>query len=103
MATRVLLGFEEGGNKFIDELLALETTLAYSCVKYVDLSHNRNKYVDLSHNRNHEYILSFFRMLDNKGNTTYTMLRSIARKAKVEQQVVELNMKVRLYTMKNVD
>ena len=61
------------------------------------------KYVDLSHNRNHEYILSFFRMLDNKGNTTYTMLRSIARKAKVEQQVVELNMKVRFYTMKNVD
>eukprot|EP00092_Neocalanus_flemingeri_P029483 GFUD01032013.1.p1 GENE.GFUD01032013.1~~GFUD01032013.1.p1 ORF type:complete len:664 (-),score=183.96 GFUD01032013.1:178-2169(-) len=68
------------------ELLAAETNVAYGCVKYADLSHNRN----------HEYIFSFDKMLDDKGNTAvymlyaYTRIRSIARTAKVtEQQLVE--------------
>jgi len=69
-----------------DELLAAQTNVAYGCVKYADLSHNRN----------HEYIFSFDKMLDDKGNTAaymlyaYTRIRSIARTAKVtDEQLTE--------------
>merc|ERR1712112_284999 len=68
------------------EMLAAETNVAYGCVKYADLSHNRN----------HEYIFSFDKMLEDKGNTAvymlyaYTRIRSIARTAKVtEEQLAE--------------
>jgi len=67
------------------ELLAAETNLAYGCIKYADLSHNRVA----------DYIFSFDKMLEDKGNTAcymlyaYTRIRSIARTAKVtEEQLV---------------
>ena len=49
--------------------------IAYGCIKYADLSHNRN----------HEYVFSFDKMLEDKGNTAvymlyaYTRICSIAR------------------------
>merc|ERR1719342_496409 len=64
------------------ELLAAETNLAYGCIKYADLSHNRVA----------DYIFSFDKMLEDKGNTAcymlyaYTRIRSIARTAKVTEE-----------------
>merc|ERR1712083_1225134 len=61
------------------EMLAAETNVAYGCIKYADLSHNRN----------HEYVFSFDKMLEDKGNTAvymlyaYTRICSIARNANV--------------------
>ena len=68
-----------------DELLAAQTNVAYGCIKYADLSHNRN----------HEYIFSFDKMLDDRGNTAaymlyaYTRIRSIARTANVTPEQLE--------------
>jgi len=69
-----------------EELLAAETNLAYGCIKYADLSHNRIA----------DYIFSFDKMLEDKGNTAcymlyaYTRIRSIARTALVtEEQLLE--------------
>jgi len=68
-----------------DELLAAQTNVAYGCIKYADLSHNRN----------HEYIFSFDKMLDDRGNTAaymlyaYTRIRSIARTANVTEKQLE--------------
>ena len=69
-----------------EELLAAQTNVAYGCIKYADLSHNRN----------HEYIFSFDKMLEDRGNTAaymlyaYTRIRSIARTANVtEEQLAE--------------
>ena len=68
-----------------EELLAAQTNVAYGCIKYADLSHNRN----------HEYIFSFDKMLDDRGNTAaymlyaYTRIRSIARTANVTQEQLE--------------
>merc|ERR1712176_131598 len=65
-----------------EEMLAAETNVAYGCIKYADLSHNRN----------HEYIFSFDKMLDDRGNTAaymlyaYTRIRSIARTANVTEE-----------------
>ncbi|PVD34862.1 hypothetical protein C0Q70_06141 [Pomacea canaliculata] len=53
--------------------------VAYGCVKYADLSHNRTK----------DYVFSFDKMLDDRGNTAayllyaYTRIRSISRLANV--------------------
>jgi len=64
------------------ELLAAETNLAYGCIKYADLSHNRIA----------DYIFSFDKMLEDKGNTAcymlyaYTRIRSIARTAQVTEE-----------------
>ena len=64
------------------ELLAAQTNVAYGCIKYADLSHNRN----------HEYIFSFDKMLEDRGNTAaymlyaYTRIRSIARTANVAEE-----------------
>uniref|UniRef100_A0A182R2V1 Probable arginine--tRNA ligase, cytoplasmic n=1 Tax=Anopheles funestus TaxID=62324 RepID=A0A182R2V1_ANOFN len=58
-----------------DELIAAQQSVAYGCIKYADLSHNRNN----------EYVFSFDKMLEDKGNTAvyllyaYTRIRSIAR------------------------
>merc|ERR1712027_255909 len=66
------------------EMLAAETNVAYGCVKYADLSHNRN----------HEYIFSFDKMLEDKGNTAvymlyaYTRIRSISRKANLSSEAI---------------
>ena len=69
-----------------DELLKAEQSVAYGCVKYADLSHNRQN----------DYVFSFDKMLDDKGNTAvyllyaYTRIRSIARTANVENdQLIE--------------
>ncbi|XP_058461257.1 probable arginine--tRNA ligase, cytoplasmic [Malaya genurostris] len=68
---------EKGRDKVLssDELKAAQESVAYGCIKYADLSHNRNN----------EYIFSFDKMLEDKGNTavyllySYTRIRSIAR------------------------
>uniref|UniRef100_A0AAG5DRM6 Probable arginine--tRNA ligase, cytoplasmic n=1 Tax=Anopheles atroparvus TaxID=41427 RepID=A0AAG5DRM6_ANOAO len=58
-----------------EELQAAQESVAYGCIKYADLSHNRNN----------EYVFSFDKMLEDKGNTAvyllyaYTRIRSIAR------------------------
>lgn len=62
-----------------EELKAAQESVAYGCVKYADLSHNRV----------HEYVFSFDKMLEDKGNTAVyllyalTRIRSIARLAGV--------------------
>lgn len=58
-----------------DELKAAQESVAYGCVKYADLSKNRLC----------DYVFSFDRMLEDKGNTAvyllyaYTRIKSIAR------------------------
>lgn len=58
-----------------EELKKAQESVAYGCIKYADLSHNRN----------HDYVFSFDKMLEDKGNTAvyllyaYTRIRSIAR------------------------
>lgn len=62
-----------------EELKAAQESVAYGCIKYADLSHNRN----------HEYVFSFDKMLEDKGNTAVyllyalTRIRSIARTANI--------------------
>lgn len=68
---------EKGRDKVLStsELKAAQESVAYGCIKYADLSHNRNN----------EYVFSFDKMLEDKGNTAvyllyaYTRIRSIAR------------------------
>ncbi|KAK2588218.1 hypothetical protein KPH14_004253 [Odynerus spinipes] len=75
---------EKGRDKELseDELKAAQESIAYSCIKYADLSHNRN----------HQYVFSFDKMLDDKGNTAVyllyalTRIRSIARTANVSSE-----------------
>ncbi|CAF4239542.1 unnamed protein product, partial [Rotaria magnacalcarata] len=77
-----------------EELVKAQKSVAYGCIKYADLSHNRTS----------DYIFSFDRMLDDRGNTAvyllyaYTRIRSIARTAGVDHaalksmaQDIELN------------
>nr|XP_023020401.1 arginine--tRNA ligase, cytoplasmic [Leptinotarsa decemlineata] len=60
-----------------EELKEAQEAVAYGCIKYADLSHNRN----------HEYVFSFDKMLEDKGNTAVyllyacTRIKSIARNA----------------------
>lgn len=62
-----------------EEFEAAKEAVAYGCIKYADLCHNRTN----------EYIFSFDKMLDDKGNTavyllySLTRIRSIARNAQV--------------------
>lgn len=59
-----------------EELKAAEEAVAYGCIKYADLSHNRC----------HDYVFSFDKMLDDKGNTAvymqyaYMRIRSIIKR-----------------------
>ncbi|KAK7580408.1 hypothetical protein V9T40_001037 [Parthenolecanium corni] len=68
-----------------EELNATAEALAYGCIKYADLSHNRN----------HVYVFSFDKMLDDKGNTAiyllyaYTRIKSISRTAKLDIEVLK--------------
>ncbi|CAF3642433.1 unnamed protein product, partial [Rotaria sordida] len=68
-----------------EELEKAQKSVAYGCIKYVDLSHNRNS----------DYIFSFDRMLDDRGNTAayllyaYTRIRSIARTAGVDHALLK--------------
>lgn len=78
---------EKGRDKELteDELKATQAAVAYGCVKYADLCHNRIN----------DYVFSFDKMLDDRGNTAayllyaYTRIRSISRKAGVSEE--ELN------------
>lgn len=51
------------------ELKAAQKAVAYGCIKYSDLSHNRIN----------EYIFSFDKMLEDKGNTAVYMLYAYTR------------------------
>ncbi|XP_071950290.1 arginine--tRNA ligase, cytoplasmic-like [Antedon mediterranea] len=72
---------ERGRDKVLtaEEMKAAEEAIAYGCIKYADLSHNRVN----------DYVFSFDKMLDDKGNTAvyllyaYTRIKSIARLANV--------------------
>ncbi|XP_057339959.1 arginine--tRNA ligase, cytoplasmic [Microplitis mediator] len=78
---------EKGRDKELsaEELKAAQESVAYGCIKYADLSHNRN----------HEYIFSFDKMLEDKGNTAVyllyqlTRIRSIARAANVTEEQIK--------------
>jgi len=78
---------EKGRDKELtrEELHAASTSVAYGCIKYADLSHNRMM----------DYVFSFDKMLDDKGNTAVyllyalTRIRSIIRTSKVSNE--ELN------------
>lgn len=79
---------EKGRDKVLtpEELKAAQEAVAIGCIKYADLSHDRN----------HEYVFSFERMLDDRGNTAVyllyalTRIRSIIRNAKLTQSVQQL-------------
>lgn len=64
-----------------EELEAAQKSVAYGCIKYADLSKNRNN----------DYVFSFDKMLEDRGNTAVyllynlTRIRSIARTANVTQ------------------
>ncbi|XP_036983782.2 arginine--tRNA ligase, cytoplasmic isoform X1 [Artibeus jamaicensis] len=68
-----------------EELKAAQTSVAYGCIKYADLSHNRLN----------DYIFSFDKMLDDRGNTAayllyaFTRIRSIARLASVDEEMLQ--------------
>lgn len=51
------------------ELLAAQRAVAYSCIKYADLSHSRIN----------DYIFSFDQMLNDKGNTAVYMIYAYTR------------------------
>lgn len=51
------------------ELDAAQKAIAYGCIKYSDLSHNRTN----------EYVFSFDKMLEDKGNTAVYMLYAYTR------------------------
>lgn len=46
-----------------------EETIAYGCIKYADLCHNRQ----------HEYVFSFDKMLEDRGNTAVYLLYALTR------------------------
>ncbi|XP_058971454.2 arginine--tRNA ligase, cytoplasmic-like [Pocillopora verrucosa] len=68
-----------------EELKDAQEAVAYGCVKYADLSHNRIN----------DYVFSFDKMLDDKGNTAvyllyaYTRIRSIMRTANIDRKSLE--------------
>ncbi|XP_076446688.1 arginine--tRNA ligase, cytoplasmic-like [Babylonia areolata] len=65
-----------------EEMQKAKESVAYGCIKYADLAHNRTK----------DYVFSFDKMLDDRGNTAayllyaLTRIRSIARLAKVSPE-----------------
>jgi len=75
---------EKGRDKELtqEELNSAQTSIAYGCIKYADLSNNRVA----------DYVFSFDKMLDDKGNTAvyllyaYTRVRSIQRNSKVTSE-----------------
>ncbi|CAK1587144.1 unnamed protein product [Parnassius mnemosyne] len=74
---------EKGRDKVLtpEELKKAQEAVAYGCIKYADLSHNRIN----------DYVFSFDKMLDDKGNTAVyllyalTRIRSIARTAQISE------------------
>ncbi|KAM3600813.1 uncharacterized protein V6R79_002869 [Siganus canaliculatus] len=74
---------EKGRDKVLtpEELSRAQRAVAFGCIKYADLSHNRIN----------DYIFSFDKMLDDRGNTAayllyaFTRIRSIARLANIDE------------------
>lgn len=68
-----------------EELKAAQENVAYGCIKYADLSHNRM----------HDYVFSFDRMLDDRGNSaayllySFVRIRSIARNVNVDEATIK--------------
>ncbi|RZC36184.1 arginine--tRNA ligase, cytoplasmic [Asbolus verrucosus] len=68
-----------------EELKQAQESVTYGCIRYADLSHNRN----------HEYVFSFDKMLEDKGNTAvyllyaYTRIKSIARNANFDSKKIQ--------------
>ncbi|EYB80971.1 hypothetical protein Y032_0396g686 [Ancylostoma ceylanicum] len=66
------------------ELAAARDAVAYGCIKYADLSHTRTQ----------DYVFSFDRMLDDKGNTAvyllyaYARIRSIVRTSGIDAKTI---------------
>ncbi|XP_076835897.1 arginine--tRNA ligase, cytoplasmic isoform X2 [Brachyhypopomus gauderio] len=64
-----------------EELSQAQRAVAFGCIKYADLSHNRIN----------DYVFSFDKMLDDRGNTAayllyaFTRIRSIARLANLDE------------------
>ncbi|XP_030649394.1 arginine--tRNA ligase, cytoplasmic [Chanos chanos] len=67
-----------------EELTKAQRAVAFGCIKYADLSHNRIN----------DYVFSFDKMLDDRGNTAayllyaFTRIRSIARLANLDESVL---------------
>ncbi|KAK0417930.1 hypothetical protein QR680_013285 [Steinernema hermaphroditum] len=59
----------ERENMSVEERAATSEAVAYNCIKYADLSHNRIN----------DYIFSYDRMLDDKGNTAVYLMYAYAR------------------------
>ncbi|XP_026855914.2 arginine--tRNA ligase, cytoplasmic isoform X1 [Electrophorus electricus] len=74
---------EKGRDKVLtpEELTQAQRAVAFGCIKYADLSHNRIN----------DYVFSFDKMLDDRGNTAayllyaFTRIRSIARLANLDE------------------
>lgn len=68
-----------------EELTKAQRAVAFGCIKYADLSHNRNN----------DYVFSFDKMLDDRGNTAayllyaFTRIRSITRLAKIDEATLK--------------
>ncbi|XP_030010654.1 arginine--tRNA ligase, cytoplasmic [Sphaeramia orbicularis] len=68
-----------------DELIKAQRSVAFGCIKYADLSHNRIN----------DYVFSFDKMLDDRGNTAayllyaFTRIRSIARLANIDEATLK--------------
>ncbi|XP_029304171.1 arginine--tRNA ligase, cytoplasmic [Cottoperca gobio] len=68
-----------------EELIKAQRSVAFGCIKYADLSHNRIN----------DYIFSFDKMLDDRGNTAayllyaFTRIRSIARLANIDEATLK--------------
>ncbi|XP_078267442.1 arginine--tRNA ligase, cytoplasmic [Rhinoraja longicauda] len=68
-----------------DELNAAKEAVAFGCIKYADLSHNRTN----------DYVFSFDKMLDDRGNTAayllyaLTRIRSITRLASIDDATLQ--------------
>ena len=83
---------EKGRDKVLTEaeLKAAQEAIAIGCIKYADLSHDRNN----------DYVFSFDRMLDDRGNTAVyllyalTRIRSIIRNANLAQSVKDIGLEL---------
>ncbi|XP_053703744.1 arginine--tRNA ligase, cytoplasmic [Synchiropus splendidus] len=68
-----------------EELRLAQRSVAFGCIKYADLSHNRVN----------DYVFSFDKMLDDRGNTAayllyaFTRIRSIARLANLDEATLK--------------
>ncbi|KAJ8712477.1 hypothetical protein PYW07_005319 [Mythimna separata] len=82
---------EKGRDKVLtpEQLKRAQEAVAYGCIKYADLSHNRIN----------DYVFSFDKMLDDKGNTAVyllyalTRIRSIARTAQISEEQLAAEIK----------